>query len=141
MAVPFILDAWRGAALAIVAMGAIAAPTPLLAAPSAQTYYSKTYTACMATGLSTLEMRDCQNAEYADWDKALNGVYQTLMANRSAPEKLQLRDDERAWLKRTKAKCDHAGDSEAGGTLQPIEVQGCYLDETILRTVYLRGLH
>jgi uncharacterized protein YecT (DUF1311 family) len=129
---------WRLAAIAILV---IAAPTPLLAAPSAEAYYSKTYTACMAKGLSTAEMRDCQNAEYADWDKALNGVYQTVMASRSAAEKIQLRDDERAWLKRTKARCDHAGDSEAGGTLQPIEVQGCYLDETILRTVYLRGLH
>jgi uncharacterized protein YecT (DUF1311 family) len=110
--------------------------------PNVDAYYSKTFNDCMAAaGGSTLPMRDCQDAEYQDWDKALNQVYQVLMASRSPAEKIELRDDERAWLKRTKHKCDHAGDDEAGGTLQPIEIQACYLDETIRRTVYLRGLH
>jgi uncharacterized protein YecT (DUF1311 family) len=108
----------------------------------AERYYSKTFTDCMdAAGGSTYPMRDCQGAEYDSWDKALNQVYQALMASRSPAEKTQLRADERAWLARTKHTCDRAGDDEAGGTLQPIEIQGCYLDETILRTVYLRGLH
>jgi uncharacterized protein YecT (DUF1311 family) len=115
-------------------------PGLLQAAPAADTYYSKTFTACMAAAVSTYAMRDCQGAEYATWDKALNQVYQALIASRSPAEKTQLRNDERAWLRRTKASCDHAGDGEAGGTLQPIEVEACYLDQTILRTVYLRGL-
>ncbi len=94
-----------------------------------------------AAGGSTLPMRDCMGAEHDAWDKALNQVYQTLMTSRSPAEKTQLRDDERAWLKRTKHQCDHAGDDEAGGTLQGVEIDQCYLDETIRRTVYLRGLH
>jgi uncharacterized protein YecT (DUF1311 family) len=126
----------------IAAMTAAVVASTARAEPSVDVYYSKTFNDCMAAaGGSTMPMRDCQDAEHQDWDKALNQIYQTLMASRSPAEKVELRDDERAWLKRTKHKCDHAGDDEAGGSLQPIEVQGCYLDETIRRAVYLRGLH
>ena len=102
-------------------------------------YYSKTYTDCMAqAGGSTMPTRDCQNAETDSWDKQLNGVYQQLLAKADAAGKLKLRDEERAWLKRTTRKCDHAGDDEAGGSLQPIEIADCYLAEKILRTVELK---
>ena len=107
--------------------------------PSVDRYYSKTYTDCMAeAGGSTMPTRDCQNAETDRWDKELNGVYQQLLGKADAAGKAKLRDDERAWLKRITRKCDHAGDDEAGGSLQPIEVADCYLTEKILRTVELR---
>ena len=111
-------------------------------APSVERYYSKTYNGCMneAAG-STLPIRQCMGAEHDDWDKQLNQVYQALIATRSGAAKTQLRDDERAWLRRTSHQCDHAGDDEAGGTLQNVEIDQCYLDETVRRTVYLRGLH
>jgi uncharacterized protein YecT (DUF1311 family) len=126
---------------ALVATCLLLTAAPAAAAPKAETYYSKTYSACMdAAGGSTYPMRDCINAEHDAWDKALNQVYQAVMASRSAAEKMQLRDDERAWLKHTTAKCDHAGDDEAGGSLQSVEIDQCYLDQTVLRTVYLRGL-
>lgn len=105
-------------------------------------YYSKTYNACMDTaGGSTMPMAECMGAEHDAWDAQLNKVYQVLMASRPAAAKAELRDDERAWLKRTQHKCDHAGDDEAGGSLQNTEIDQCNLDETILRTVYLRSLH
>jgi len=127
---------------ALLAASLLATVTPAAAAPKAETYYSKTYSACMdAAGGSTYPTRDCISAEHDDWDKALNQVYQAVMASRSAAEKIQLRNDERAWLKRSTAKCDHAGDDEAGGSLQSVEIDQCYLDQTILRTVHLRGLH
>jgi uncharacterized protein YecT (DUF1311 family) len=130
---------WRGAAIAIFVL---AAPTPLLAAPSAETYYSKTYSACMDTaGGSTLPMKDCIGAEYDSWDRSLNLVYQTLMGARTAEAKIRLRDEERAWLARTEVKCAHAGDDDAGGSLQTVDIDQCNLDERIKRTVYLRGLH
>jgi uncharacterized protein YecT (DUF1311 family) len=125
-----------GTLLAMMGASALADP------PSVDRYYSKTYNDCMNdAGGSTLPMRDCIGAEHDAWDKSLNQVYQALMASRSAADKTQLRDDERAWLKRTKLECDHAGDDEAGGTLQNVEIDQCYLDETVRRTVYLRGLH
>jgi uncharacterized protein YecT (DUF1311 family) len=128
--------AWQGA----MALFSLAAPTPLFAEPNPDDYFSKTFSASMdAAGGSTLPMHDCMAAEYADWDKALNAIYQTRMASRDAAAKTQLRDEERAWLTRTKPKCEHAGDDEAGGSLQGTEIQICYLDETILRTLDLRG--
>jgi uncharacterized protein YecT (DUF1311 family) len=115
---------------------------PAAAQSDVDSYYSKTFNDCMdQAGGSTMPMRDCQDAEFALWDKALNDVYKTLMASRPAAAKTQLRDEERAWLASTKKKCDHAGDGDAGGTAQNIEIQGCYLEETVRRTVYLRGLH
>jgi uncharacterized protein YecT (DUF1311 family) len=125
-----------GLCLALGAGNAAAAPPAKVDA-----YYSKTYAECMKTGVSTMEMRDCISAEHDQWDAALNQVYQTLMGSRSPAEKTQLRDDERAWLKHETAKCNHAGDDEQGGSLQNVEIDQCYLDETIRRAVYLRGLH
>ena len=125
-----------GTLLAMMGASALAEP------PSVDRYYSKTYNDCMNdAGGSTLPMRDCIGAEHDAWDKSLNQVYQALMASRSAADKTQLRDDERAWLKRTKQQCDHAGDDESGGSLQYVEIDQCNLEQTILRTVYLRGLH
>jgi len=126
---------------ALFIVAAALAPVLAHAAPKADQYYSKTYNDCMNTAMATMQTRDCIHDEYDAWDTSLNQVYQALMAGRGAPEKLQLRDDERAWLKRTKTKCDHAGDDEAGGSLQFVEIDQCNLDQTILRTVYLRGLH
>jgi len=125
------------------ALFALIAIAPVLAGaePKVDRNYSKTYNGCMdAAGGSTMPMRDCIGAEHDAWDKKLNLTYQALIAARNSPEKLKLRDDERAWLKRTQTKCDHAGDDEQGGSLQLVEIDQCNLDQTILRTLYLRGL-
>jgi uncharacterized protein YecT (DUF1311 family) len=128
--------------LALLAVVALLAPTLAVAAPRPDHFYSKAYNACMDTaGGSTMPMKDCMGAEYEAWDKQLNQTYQALMARRTAAEKIKLRDQERAWLTDTRIKCDHAGDDEEGGSLQGVEIQQCNLDETILRTVYLRGLN
>lgn len=126
--------------IALLLITSLLAPAVAQAAPKADQYYAKTFNDCISAAVATMQMRDCLNEEYTAWDKSLNQVYQTLMAARGAPEQTRLRDDERAWLKRTKAKCDHAGNGEQGGSLQPVEIDQCNLDETVLRTVYLRGL-
>jgi uncharacterized protein YecT (DUF1311 family) len=125
--------------IAIFMVAGVLAPVLATAQPKADHYYSATYTTCLKGAMSTLQMKDCIADEYATWDKQLNQTYQALMASRAA-DQARLRDDERAWLKRTKHKCDHAGDGEQGGTLQGVEIDMCNLDQTILRTVYLRGL-
>jgi uncharacterized protein YecT (DUF1311 family) len=131
-----------GIALLGFLLSVAAANATLADPPSVERYYSKTYNDCMnQAGGSTLPTRDCIHDEHDAWDKQLNQLYQSLIASRSGAQKTQLRDDERAWLKRTTHKCDHAGDDEAGGSLQGVEIDQCYLDETIRRTVYLRGLH
>jgi uncharacterized protein YecT (DUF1311 family) len=126
--------------IAIFMVAGVLAPVIAAAQPKADRYYSATYKTCLNGAMSTLQMKGCIADEYEAWDKPLNQTYQALMAHRAAADQAKLRDDERAWLKRTKHKCDHAGDDEAGGSLQGVEIDQCNLDETILRTVYLRGL-
>ena len=105
-------------------------------------YYSKAYNDCMtAANGDSPALLDCKQTEHDAWDRQLNQVYQALIGRRSGAAKTELRDDERAWIKRTAHTCDHAGDQEEGGSLQAVEIDQCYLDETIARTVYLRGLH
>ena len=126
------------AVLAILAFAV--APCAFADDSSVDAHYSKTFNDCMtAAAGSTLPMRDCLSAEHDAWDKSLNQVYQALMARRSPAQKSELRESERAWLRQEKTKCDHAGDDEAGGSLQGVEIDQCYLDETIRRTLSLRS--
>jgi uncharacterized protein YecT (DUF1311 family) len=126
---------------AIVGLVAASAAAAAQGTIKPSTYYTETFNRCMAAaGGSTYPIRDCQSDELGRWDSWLNEVYRALMGTRSPVKKTELRGSERAWLHRTSRKCDHAGDDEAGGSLQPIEVQSCYLDETVIRTVYLRSL-
>ena len=125
--------------IAIFMVAGVLAPVIAAAQTKADHYYSATYKTCLNGAMSTLQMKGCIADEYETWDKQLNQTYQALMARRAPTDQTKLRDDERAWLKRTKHKCDHAGDDEAGGTLQGVEIDQCNVDETILRTVYLRG--
>jgi uncharacterized protein YecT (DUF1311 family) len=131
-----------GTSLGVAVLAAVVAvAAPATAAPKVDHYYSKTYNDCMdVAGGSTMPMKDCIGAEHDAWDKQLNQTYQALMARRTAPEKLKLRSEERTWLTRTQFKCAHAGDDDEGGSLQTVDIDQCNLDETILRTVYLRGL-
>src|ERR1022692_875331 len=87
----------------VMAAASIALATSAHAAPlKVDPYYSKTYTACMdAAGGSTMPMRDCIGAEHDSWDASLNKIYQALMASPDGPPKIQLRDEERAWIKHT----------------------------------------
>jgi uncharacterized protein YecT (DUF1311 family) len=51
-----------------------------------------------------------------------------------------LRQSEREWLTHRQKKCEHAGDAEAGGTLQKIEIETCFLEETADRSDTLERL-
>ena len=133
-----------GPCVLIVAAVLSLAPALIVSAelpPSVDLYYSKTYNDCMAAaGGSTYPTIDCIATEHDAWDKEMNRRYLALISAQAAPERTRLRDEQRAWLRREIARCDHAGDDEAGGSLQRVEINQCYLDETIRRTLYLRGL-
>jgi len=107
-------------------------------ADGVEKHYSADYRACMARGLSTYEMKDCIAAEQARWDTQLNARYQALMKSLPPDRAAALRARERSWLAGRRRTCDHAGDSEAGGTAQGVEVDACYMDETIRRTLFLK---
>jgi uncharacterized protein YecT (DUF1311 family) len=102
--------------------------------------YSAQFHACMdASGDGDFAMRDCVNAERERWDAQLNRVYRSLMARASPGDRRALRLQERAWLRTTRVRCDHAGDENEGGTLQPLQIDDCYLQATTGRTLDLQG--
>lgn len=121
--------------LAIVATPAIAGGGSKL-----ERHYSATYNQCMerAAGVDP-EMRSCYQAEQESWDKDLNAAYQRAMSRLPADRQAGLRREERAWIRRKEHTCSHAGDDNQGGTLQLLEIDQCYLDETIRRALTLQS--
>ena len=80
------------------------------------------YTACLdRAGGVTVAMHACMETEYSLWDARLNASYRRLMTSLPAERAARLRSEERAWLRRRDAKCAHAGDDNAGGSLQGVE--------------------
>ncbi len=116
-------------------MSLLVAAVLALAPPSLDT---PAFTRCMdrAAGVTT-EMRTCMSFEHARWDKRLNGAYQRLMASRPPAAAARLRAEERAWLVTRDEVCPHAGDNEAGGTMQALEVDACGLEHTQKRAAEL----
>jgi uncharacterized protein YecT (DUF1311 family) len=102
---------------------------------------TKTFNQCMDQhGNTTVEMQACIRAEYRHQDQRLNTDYRSLMAQLPSADRKQLRQSERTWLKQRQAKCEHAGDAEAGGTLQGVERGLCVVNETADRSVALERL-
>ena len=125
---------------AATVLAAALAPSTLAAGQaSREPAYSRTFEDCMdkAAG-ATPEMRDCVGAEQKRWDGALNAVYRPLLASLPPDRQARLRAQQRAWLRLKDHQCRHAGDAEAGGSLQPVEIDLCTLDETLRRALYLR---
>ncbi|MDB5438486.1 MAG: hypothetical protein JWM33_913 [Caulobacteraceae bacterium] len=103
-------------------------------APSGEPKLSANYERCMdkSEGV-TVEMHDCISAEYDRQDARLNTAYKVALARMTPTQQTRLRELERGWLKATKTSCDHAGDENAGGTGQAIQISDCYLSETAKR--------
>lgn len=102
---------------------------------------TKAFNQCMDQhGNTTVKMHDCIRAEYHRQDQRLNTDYRKLVAQLPLADTERLRQSERAWLKQRQATCEHAGDAEAGGTLQGVEVQLCFVNETADRSVALERL-
>jgi len=121
-------------------MAAAVVWVPALAAETVERHYSPAYAACLdRAGGVTPEMRFCISAEQERWEAQLNGAYRQAMASLPLARQAGLRGEERSWLRRREHVCASAGDDEAGGTLQPVEIDQCYLDETIRRTLRLRA--
>jgi uncharacterized protein YecT (DUF1311 family) len=108
-------------------------------APSAEPTYSATYSGCIdAAGGANSAMTECEQAERARWDAELNARYQLLMRRLPGARAQSLRDTQRAWIKTTRARCEHAGDENAGGTAQHLEIASCYMQETAKQVRVLR---
>ena len=124
---------------AVLGASALAAAPP---APAANTYGphdSPAFRACMDREVSDFGMRTCVGDETGRWDARLNAAYRVLMTELPPSDRDALRTRERAWIAAGRRACLHAGDDEAGGTLQVYEIDECEMTRTQTRAAELEA--
>ena len=84
-------------------------------------------------------MVECYNAELSIQDGKLNQAYKMVMTRLSPQRKTELRNAERAWIKKRGLDCERHAEPEAGGTLYNVMLNSCLVDETIKRTMVLEN--
>jgi len=82
-----------------------------------------------------MDLNKCAEDNYQSADKALNKVYQALMAQQDdAASKQRLTEAERAWIVYRDRECDfEVGPQETGGSIWPSEMSGCLEELTASR--------
>lgn len=105
-------------------------------AEAAKSFRPAYHNCLKASGGVTAALNDCIGTEHEFQDKRLNAAYQTLRKALPEPQRLSLRDEERAWISDRDKKCAPARD---GGTGAMIESNQCVLAATAERAVILEG--
>ena len=102
--------------------------------------HTPAFQACMARGDArrgvTVAMLDCIDDEIRHHDELLNARYRRIMTDLPARRREALRRLQRAWIGRRDRNCASAG---GGGTAETLEIQECFLRETISRSEWLRS--
>lgn len=89
----------------------------------------------------TADIHECLSENYAAADAKLNEVYQAVM--RSRPDQAArdgLRSSERAWIRYRDKHCNDEAEPEAGGTIVPLVMNSCYIEETDKRIRFLQNM-
>jgi uncharacterized protein YecT (DUF1311 family) len=106
--------------------------------------YSPQYRSCFSHGGAaqgiTVDMHDCVAAEVVRREAALNRVYRSLMARLPPTRARSLRVAERAWIRHRQSVCDQAGEESGGGSMTPITIDDCWIEETARRELDLRAV-
>lgn len=89
----------------------------------------------------TTEQLECLGRKYDIADKELNGVYKRLMATLDDTRKATLKKEQQAWIKQKESTCRQAGKEVAGGTMETVMINDCYVQETEKRVAYLKGIN
>jgi uncharacterized protein YecT (DUF1311 family) len=110
-------------------------------ASGTESLLSKTYSDCMVKSEGvTVNMLDCSADELRRQDALLNESYRKLMASAATPQREQLREAQRAWIKYRDSTCSLMQSFEGGGTLTAVIGSGCVLEETARRAKWLEDL-
>jgi uncharacterized protein YecT (DUF1311 family) len=91
-----------------------------------------------ANPTTQIEMNICADKDYRRADDALNRVYKKAIADEDAQGRDLLRTAERAWLKFRDAHCQYAASGSEGGSMHPMDYDGCVTALTDLRTKQLK---
>lgn len=132
----------RKAALLVVAMAcAGSVPAGAQTAKQVDARYSRDYDRCLKTGDAargvTSAMMDCTGLENERQDARLNQAYKMVMTRLSPKAKGVLRTSQRNWIKQRDARCRSAAAEMEGGSASGLIFSGCFLDETVKRTMWL----
>ena len=81
-------------------------------------------------------VRDCHRREEAAWDVILNAEYNALREKLADPQKIRLRDQQRAWIRKKDRTCNAIYEEFQGTMAYPLMAQ-CFNKETSQRAIYL----
>ena len=88
---------------------------------------STNYEAELMSRMSSVPENNMVNADevFTAWDKELNRVYKLIMSELPQDQKIKLRNEERAWLKRKSKEMDRAAEEMAAGRDENGNLIGC----------------
>lgn len=113
-----------------------------IAAFHASAQESAAFSTCLdqAAGASE-KMLECHKAEVGRWDPRLNAAYQTLLHRYKDKQRVQLQQEQRAWLKHHLSETHRlAAQPEDIGDAAFLESESFELDDLIKRTLALEKL-
>lgn len=102
--------------------------------------YSPAYEACVeSSGGVTVQLLDCNAAEYAQQDARLNHFYGIARGQLDLTQRELLVAAQRSWLAFRDSDCNLMG-GLTGGTMDSLNASGCYLERTRARADDLQWL-
>ena len=109
--------------------------------PQIEARYTALYRSCLAVpALNTVSHDQCDAAEMARQDAALNATWKATLAGLSPARIAELRQAEREWIAARKRHCDRAAKEGEGGTIATLLYGQCMIDETVRRTLWLERI-
>jgi uncharacterized protein YecT (DUF1311 family) len=93
---------------------------------------------CRADG-NQQEMNACAFRDHEVADRALNQTYKELMSELPEARQRDLRQQQRAWLKKRDSHCWAEAKPSEGGSIWPFEYYGCLRSTTERRTKELQS--
>ncbi|WP_420479795.1 lysozyme inhibitor LprI family protein [Brevundimonas sp. FT23028] len=119
-------------------LGAAMAGTPGAASAQDRPAPRPAFDACMqrASGV-TVDVRACISAEHSRQDALLNTRYRELMQRLPPERQAALRAAQRAWIAFREADCSYSASRDAGGTLEAVMIDSCWMEFTTRRATSL----
>lgn len=90
---------------------------------------------------STVEIKQCEDANFNQADRELNNVYGKLLNRLDAEGQRKLKTSQRAWLKFRDSNAEFIADSNRGGSIEPIIVVDTKTQMTQARTRELQEVY
>ncbi len=94
-----------------------------------------------ANAMSQAEITACSVIDYKNADEALNGTYKVIMPAITNPQREQLRNAQRAWIKFRDANCEHQAFDTRGGSIYQAVKNDCLTRVTLARVEELKRIY